>query len=165
MLYIDGFVIKWNDVKYMILAMMDAFSRFEQMILKDDNPETEIAVLEQHWLRWAGIPNVIKTDASGSHMSDKFVSWTDSKCIRLVIIPKEAHYRLGVIERAHAVRRDHIMKLMAEGEPLDVEQTIQLIVEQRNRLRTVSGSSPATIVFGRLPTQHGNADEPFCWPP
>ena len=163
MVYVDGFVIKWKNVKYTVLAIMDAFSRFEQMgLLKDEHPETEIEVLEKYWLRWAGAPNTIKTDASGSHMSEKFVSWTDLKGIRLIIIPKEAHYRLGVIERARAVRRDHIMKMLSENDQLSVDQVAQLVVEQRNRLRTVNGSAPAAVVFGRLPQQPGNADEPFC---
>ena len=44
---VDGFVIMWKDVKYNVLAIMDAFNRFEQMgVLKDEHPETEIEVLE-----------------------------------------------------------------------------------------------------------------------
>ena len=145
------------------MAMMDAFSRYEQMaILADNHPETEIKILEDRWLRWAGPPGSIKTDASGSHMSEKFISWTDAKGIKLIVIPKEAHYRLGVMERAHAVRRSQLMKMKAEEKQLDLDQAVTIAAEQRNRLRTIHGTSPAAIVFGAVPSQQGLSDEPWC---
>ena len=159
---LDAFFIKWNDKKHSILAIMDSFSRYEQMTrLEDDRPETEIKLIESAWLRWAGPPAVIKTDASGSHMSETFVSWTDSRGIKLIIIPKEAHYRLGAMERAHAVRRAQLMKMKAEDPAMELDMALHHAAEQRNRLRTVHGTSPATIVFGILPAQHSIDDEPF----
>ena len=159
---VDAFYIKWHDKKLSILAIMDSFSRFEQLaLLENDRPDTEIALLEQLWLRWAGPPSVLKTDASGSHMSEPFLAWADSRGIRLVLIPKEAHYRLGTMERAHAVRRAQLMKMHAEEPTLELPMALHLAAEQRNRLRTIHGTSPAAIVFGLLPAQHGIADEPF----
>ena len=161
-LLVDTFYVRWNGAKKAVLAMMDAFSRFEQMAhIKDDLPETEIELLETHWLRWAGAPSTLKTDASGAHMSESFLSWTDNRGVRLVIIPKDAHYRLGAMERAHAVRRAQLSKMHSEEPSLPLEKAVVLAAEQRNRLRTVHGSSPAAIVFGQLPPGHGMDDEPF----
>ena len=159
-LLVDAFCVRWRGEKFSILAIMDAFSRFEQeAVLPNDYPETEIKLLEELWLRWAGPPAILKTDASGSHMSEKFVSWTDDRGIKLVIIPKDAHYRLGAMERAHAVRRSQLMKMHDEDATLGIETAVRY--EQRNRLRTVHGSSPANIVFGAVPSNHGLTDEPF----
>ena len=142
--------------------MMDVYSRFEQeAVMEDEHPETEIKLIEQYWIRWAGPPMSIKTDASGSHMSEKFVQWMDSLGIKLIVIPKEAHYRLGVMERAHAVRRAQLMKMHDEYPDLELEEAARYTAEQRNRLRTVHGSCPSAIVFGAVPAQHGLADEPF----
>ena len=41
------------------------------------------------------------------------------------------------------------------------DKAVNYAAEQRNRLRTVHGSSPASIVFGALPAAHGLSDEPF----
>ena len=49
----------------------------------------------------------------------------------------------------------------AEDATLELTMALHLAAEQRNRLRTIHGTSPAAIVFGLLPAQHGIADEPF----
>ena len=104
-LLVDSFFIRWHGTKHAVLALMDQFSRFEQLArAQDEQPDTEIALIEDVWIRWAGTPACIKTDASGSHMSEAFLSWADSRGIRLAIIPRDAHYKLGSMERAHAVR-------------------------------------------------------------
>ena len=131
--------------------------------MEDEHPETEIKLIEQYWIRWAGPPMSIKTDASGSHMSEKFVQWTDSLGIKLIVIPKEAHYRLGVMERAHAVRRAQLMKMHDEYPDLELEEAARYTAEQRNRLRTVHGSCP--LRSSLVPFQHNMASRtsPSTW--
>ena len=47
-----------------------------------------------------------------------------------------------------------------EKQDLSLERAVQHACEQRNRLRTVYGASPAAMVFGLSPAQFGIADEP-----
>ena len=82
---VDAFYIKWHGKRMSILV-------------------------EQLWLRWAGPPAVLKTDAAGSNMSEPFLAWADGRGVRLVLTPKEARYRLGTMERAHAVCRAQLMR-------------------------------------------------------
>ena len=49
--------MKWNDVKYHILAVLDVYSRFEvNAIIDRETEEMEIKVLEQQWFQGCGPP-------------------------------------------------------------------------------------------------------------
>ena len=54
------------------------------------------------------------------------------------------------------------MKMKAEEKQLDLDQAVTIAAEQRNRLLTIHGTSPAAIVFGAVPSQQGLSDEPWC---
>ena len=43
---------------------------------------------------------------------------------------------------------------------LDFEQAILVTCHQRNRLSSVKGATPATLAFGYVPSEGGNADDP-----
>ena len=116
--------------------------------------ETEVAelkILEDLWFQPFGFPIRWKTNASGSHMSQNFVDAMDNYKIKPVLIPKEAHYRLGTIERLHAVRRLQLLNMKKEMPDIFLETPIRVACDQRNRLQSVHGSSPAEMVFGRAP--------------
>lgn len=84
-------------------------------------------------------------------MSQNFIDAMDGYKIKLILIPKEAYYRLGTIERLHAVRRLQLLKMKKELPEIKLESAIRVACDQRNRLRSVHGSSPAEMVFGRTP--------------
>eukprot|EP00435_Cladocopium_sp_Y103_P063429 s366_g25.t1 len=160
----DTFHIKWDDVKHKILAIIDAYSCIEtNAVIQSETVEEETDVLSKQWLSWAGRPKIIKTDSSGAHMSEILQSWCDERGIRLVLVPKEAHHQLGLVERLHAVRRQQLLKMKAElkadnNEP-KIEDAVWHACEQRKRMRAV-GTSPVALVFGYAPNQAGISDEP-----
>ena len=84
-------------------------------------------------------------------MSQNFIDAMDGYKIKLILIPKEAYYPLGTIERLHAVRRLQLLKMKKELPEIKLESAIRVACDQRNRLRSVHGSSPAEMVFGRTP--------------
>ena len=63
---------------------------------------------------------------------------------------KEAHHRMGTVERLHAVRRLQIQ----------LETAIPVACSLRNQLRSVHGTAPAQIVFGKTVMDKGLMDEP-----
>ena len=161
MIEMDTFHIRWGDTKHKILAVIDAYTRFEvNSIIQSESMEEEIEVLKKQWLSWAGHPKIIKTDSSGAHMSEFFQAWCDERQIRLILVPKEAHHQLGLVERLHAVRRHQLVLMKSEKPDLEIETAVLLACEQRNRLRSVHGASPVALVFGYTPAQAGIADEP-----
>ena len=157
----DTFHLKWDDVKCKVLAIIDVYSRFEtNAIIQSETIEEELDVMQKQWISWAGFPKVIKTDSSGAHMSEFFQAWCDDKGIKLVLVPKEAHHQLGLVERLHAVRRQQLYKMKKEKPDLKLESAVLHACDQRNRLRSVHGASPVSIVFGYTPAQAGISDEP-----
>ena len=80
---------------------------------------------------------------------------------KVEIIPREAHYRMGTVERLHAVRRTQLLKMKQEKPEAKLEDIVPIACALRNRLRSVHGSSPAQIVFGRQVDDAGLMDEPM----
>ena len=151
LLEIDVFHLKWNDDKdkKKILAVIDIFSKYEMnALVKRETEDEEIKVLKH------------RTDASGAHMSEKYISFMDQHNIKLTLVPKETPHRMGKVERLHAVRRLQLLKMRKEEPEIELSLAVQLACSQRNQLRSVHGSSPAQIVFGQNPRQSGLMDEP-----
>lgn len=157
----DIFHLKWDGVKRKVFAIIDVYSRFEtNAVVSNETLDEELEVIMRQWVSWAGFPKQIRTDSSGARMSEAFQSWCDDNRIKLTLVPKEAHHRMGLVERLHAVRRQQLHKMKAEKTDLKLEDAVWHACAQRNRLRTVHGSSPTAIVFGFTPSDGGILDEP-----
>ena len=101
----DVFQVMWRGTKRFIMSILDENTRFEaDAVIRKERAALEIKVLEKIWLSWAGPMKVLRLDMSGSHMSAKFKEWADRHGIRLDMVPKNAHHRLGILERNHQVR-------------------------------------------------------------
>ena len=160
MLEMDVFHIKWHGQKHKILAVLDLHTRYEMNeVVNSESFDEETAALER-WMSWAGVPRRIKTDSSGAHMGEEMQSWCDEYGIKLILVPKDAHNRMGTIERLHAVRRRQLMKMMKENTSLDIRKAVIIACSQRNRLRSIHGISPAAMVLGYTPEDDGICDEP-----
>ena len=105
----DVFHIKWNDEKKKVLAVIDIFSKYEMnSLVESETEKAELQVLEA-WINVFGPPKRLRTDAAGSHMSEAYQSYMDDRNIKLELVPKEAHHRMGTVERLHAVRRMQLL--------------------------------------------------------
>lgn len=88
----DTLHLKWDDVKCKILAIIDVYSRFEtNAIIQSEPIEEELDIMQKQWISWAGFPKVIKTDSSGTQMSEYLQAWCDDKGIKLLSVP---HHQL-----------------------------------------------------------------------
>ena len=148
---IDVFHLLWNDEKKLILSILDEYSRYEvDAVLTKEDAHEEIQALENSWISWAGPPRVLRLDMAGWHMSNHFKEWAGRHAIKLDFVPKESHFMLEIVERNHAVRREQI-DIYHDLMPNDDLKTAVLVTcNQRNRLRGVRGSTPATIALGQL---------------
>jgi len=105
---------------------------------------------------------VLRLDMSGSHMSHVFREWAGGQGIRLDMIPKDAHHRLGILERNHQVRREQLEIYHAAHPKDSLRKAVRITCPQRNRLRNVRGFTPAQRVLGVLPRLPGTlAEEEF----
>ena len=143
MLEADVCQIKWESGKAKVLAIIDIYSRYEiNAVLKRETEEEELKVLEQAWIQHFGAPQFFRTDSSGAHISQKYLEFFDKYNIKLILVPKEAHHRMGTVERLHAVRRLQLLKMKKEEPDLSLDVAVRVACQQRNRLRSVAGSSP-----------------------
>lgn len=157
----DNLHLKWDGAKKKVFAIIDVYSRFEtHAVVTNETLDGELQVIMRQWVSWAGFPKQIRTNSSGTHMSEAFQRWCDDSRIKLTLVPNEVHHRMGLVERLHAVRRQQLHKMKAEKPDLQLEVAVLHACSQRNRLRMVHGSSPAAIVFGFTPGDGGILDEP-----
>ena len=160
LLEMDVFHIKWDDKKLKVLAIIDVFSRYEMnAAVEAETEKAELSVLDS-WINVFGCPQKIKTDASGGHMSEAFLSYMDDRNIKLILVPKDAHYKMGIVERLHAVRRMQLLKMKMEKPTLSLDVAAPIACSMRNQLRSIHGSSPSQIVFGTNAQEAGLMDEP-----
>ena len=158
---IDTFYIEWDGEKKGVLTVLDEFSRYEMdHAIMDETAEVEIALLESSWMRSYGFPTHLRLDASGPHQSSTFADWASLHGMKLELIPRGAHHRLGILERNHAARRKQLEIFHKEMPDVPFERALLATCHQRNRLASVSRASPATLAFAYVPSEGGNADGP-----
>eukprot|EP00913_Durusdinium_trenchii_P002397 g2213.t1 len=131
---IDVFHIKWDDKKYKILAAIDVYSRYEiNALMKRETEEEELGILEKQWFNVFGAPEKVKTDSSGAHMSESYQQRLNDFGSKLLLVPKEAHYKMGIVERLHAVRRLQLLKMKRDFPDLELSRYL-LFVASANEL-------------------------------
>ena len=105
------------------------------------------------------LPETLVTDEGRGWLSDPMAMWTDEHSIHHDdVAPGEAHTRLNLVERRHAVLRKSIEVYMqdlqlhgADG----IRSALTCIVPQQNPQPTVSGYSPSQWLLGYQPQVNG----------
>ena len=156
----DTFYVMHKEEMRKVLTIQDVYSRFTVDVpVKKETAGCELRALEQHWCSWAGAPKELRIDSSGAHMSEKFKKGCEVNNIKLRIIPHGSHRQLGALERDHQVRREQLA-LYARAFPDDsLRRALRETAQQRNRMRSVGGSSPAMLALGYVPRIPGCHDE------
>ena len=122
---IDTFYAEWDKEKKVVFTILDEFSRYEvDCEIKDETAEMEIALLDSTWAKSFGYPKIIRMDASGPHQGEFFAEWASNHGIKVNLIPRGAHHRLGILERNHAVRRKMLETFKAEVPTCSFEQAL-----------------------------------------
>ena len=76
-------------------------------------------------------------------------------------MPEGAHYRLGALERNHAVRREQIAIFLDKNRDVEPKKAVVITCAARNRLHNARGWSPVQRVFGAQPRLPGQLDEEY----
>ena len=128
----DVFHIKWNDEKKKVVALIDIFSKYQMnSVIQSEAEKEELRVLDA-WIDAFDIPIRLRVDAAGSHMSEVYLKYMDDRNIKLELIPREAHYRLGTVERLHAVRRMQLLKMKQDKPEASLKQLVPIACSLRN---------------------------------
>ena len=102
----DVFYLKPADRKFSVLSIVDVGTKFmAACLVLEETSEPYAKALEKVWLRHFGPPRVLVTDERRPWLGGTFENWTSAVGIDHQVAPGEAHERLALVERRHAVLR------------------------------------------------------------
>ena len=153
-IYLDG--IKWTNKQgqsFHAYHVVDAGTHFHVAFAAPSHTTKDvIALLNQHWLNWAGAPQEMKVDSGNELNSEEFQQFLQRFSIRCTTIAPEAHWQNGTIER-HGSFLQHMMTKVDMEVPINNYQQFQMMLNQccqaKNSMMIRHGYSPEVMVFGK----------------
>lgn len=156
----DVMWIKLQEKKFPILSMVDVATKYQAAaVIYGERSQDYLHALERGWIRHFGCPQVLVTDEGRGWASDEMLNWTSSMNIKRNMAPGEAHTRLSLVERRHAVLRKAIEIYMADlglSTVDGIRQALAYVLPQVNSSPTVAGFSPSQWVLGFQPNFPGD---------
>ena len=156
----DVFWIRMGKDKFPILRVVDMATRYTSAyLLRNEQSEEYIKALERCWLSTFGPPQRLITDEGRPWLSRIFEEWSAAHGIFHEIAPGEAHERLAVVERRHALLRKAVEIYCSDqhcNNAKGIKEALVYCVPQLNGSNTVAGFSPAQWVLGYQPQLAGS---------
>jgi hypothetical protein len=150
-----GLDIKWvkdsAGKKMMCLNILDLATCFSVFVpIIDKKPTTIASVFKWAWINWAGAPEKIVADR-GSEFFGEFKEMTTLLGSRCRIVPTEAQWQNGMVERHGAVLGDIVEATCMETNGSGFEELRDICLHAamaKNRRPGRTGYSPRSLVFG-----------------
>ena len=156
----DVLWIKCGSTKYAIMSMVDTATRYTAAyLLRSEASEEYIKSLERMWISHFGAPNKLITDSGRPWLGHTMDSWTAAHNIDHIVAPGEAHERLAIVERRHAMIRKAVEIYMSDlkiDHAAGIREGLTYIVPQLNATSSVAGFSPSQWVLGFQPQLGGD---------
>eukprot|EP00435_Cladocopium_sp_Y103_P011780 s1452_g3.t1 len=151
----DVLWFKIDKHKIPALSLVDEATKYQAAaVIHSERAEHFQQAIERLWIRNFGCPKVLITDEGRGWNADRFNEWTSDQMIEHVVAPGEAHTRLALVERRHAVLRKAAEVWMDDQKMVTVEglkQALCYVVPQLNASPTVCGFSPSQWLYGFQP--------------
>jgi hypothetical protein len=146
------------DIMYIdsmpILHVIDEATRFSAArFLRDISAKHTWETLRICWIdMYLGPPDYIVHDAGKNFTSKEFRQYASSLAVATKCVPVEAHWSIGLIERAHATLRRSYQIIREEiGDNMSKELCLQMAVKAVNDSTGPDGLVPTLLVFGAFP--------------
>ena len=137
--------------QYHALNILDFATTFQVLALLDNCSAAECA--EKFWLWWviwAGPPRTLVTDMGSSFLA-AFVTLAERYSATSRVVPTEAPWQVGMIERHGGVLNDVINMTVAQTGAKGKTEMMLIVIASaaaKNRRPGLSGHSPRSAVFG-----------------
>ncbi len=150
-----GLDLKWVYDKagttYYLLNILDLATTFNVCVpLLDKKPETVANAFKTHWYQWANVPEKVVADKGRENYGELLESMANLG-IQYKLIPTEAPWQLGMVERHGGVLGDIIKATVNETSAVGHHQMRDVCLYAsmaKNRRPGKTGYSPRTLVFG-----------------
>eukprot|EP00913_Durusdinium_trenchii_P011859 g11138.t1 len=148
----DVMWLRRGTIKYAIMSLVDSATRYTAAVLiNSEHTDNYIKALERAWIAHFGPPATLLTDEGRGWLSNQMDEWTAAHGIEHSVAPGEAHERLALVERRHAVIRKsvevYLDDMSADG-PSGIQEALSYIIPQMNSIPGVAGFSPSQWVLG-----------------
>ena len=137
--------------QYYALNIVDFATTFQVMAMLDGCSAEECA--EKFWLWWvvwAGPPKTLVTDMGTSFLA-AFLTLAERYSATSKVVPTEAPWQVGMIERHGGVINDVISMIVAQSGAIGKTEMMLVMIAStaaKNRRPGLSGHSPRSAVFG-----------------
>ena len=104
------------------------------------------------WVVWAGPPKTLVTDMGTSFLA-AFPTLAERYSATSKVVPTEAPWQVGMIERHGGVIKDVISMIVAQSGAIGKTETVLVMIASTaamNRRQGLSGHSPRSAVFGMV---------------
>jgi len=153
-IYLDGVTWKNSQGKlFHFYHVLDGGTNYHvAMGSPSKDAKDLINLLNQHWVSWAGPPSEMQVDSGTELISQEFIDFTQRFNIKQSVIPPEAHWQQGKIERHGGFLQKMLTKIDLEM-PIEDYPALQLALNQcthaKNSMSIRHGYAPEVIVFGK----------------
>ena len=145
--------------KVAILSMLDSATKYQAAcVVPSEQAADLVKGIERHWVAHFGPPHCLLTDEGRGWASADLQAWAQALGVLHEVAPGEAHTRLSLVERRHAVLRKAIELYVDDMKICGVDavkQALSYVVPQINAQPTVAGYSPCQWLFGYQPSMPG----------
>ena len=145
-MYIDGSPV---------LHVIDEGTRFQTARwLRNLSARQTWDTLRSCWVdTYVGPPNFIFHDAGKNFVSKEFRQYAGAMAIATRCVPVEAHWSIGIMERAHLAlqRAYHVITEELKDEGISKDSMLQMAIKAVNDTAGPDGLVPTLLVFGAYP--------------
>ena len=148
----DG--VKWTNKQgqeFHFYHFIDYGTNFHTAVIAPNRAEVQEKFVSG-WMNWAGPPNEILLDSATEFLSQPFEEFLQTLGVQCQVIPPDAHWQLGRIERHGGVLQNMLGKYELEHDVTNYQQLQQALTQctmAKNACSLKQGFAPDALVFGR----------------
>eukprot|EP00435_Cladocopium_sp_Y103_P006894 s1307_g2.t1 len=149
---IDG--VKWTNKQgqdFHFYHFIDHGTNYHAAIIAPNRAEIQER-FTMGWLNWAGPPNTILMDSAKEFVSETFTKFLQSLTFSVKVVPPDAHWQCGRIERHGGALQSMLSKFELEHDVSNYPQFQQALTQcvmAKNSCSLRHGYAPDTLVFGK----------------
>ena len=164
---IDRFWIRdLQTVNHCFLGVVDMATTYQQAArLEFNGSEYVYSILSRMWLQPFGHPLVVEAD-DDRNFGGFFKEMIEGAGTHLLIVPAEAHWRIGTVERRNAILRTIVERMIDERAITDgtmLDYAMVAACQAINSATTTRQRGPFQAVFGKVPRFPTSVTSDLCW--
>ena len=125
---VDG--VKWKNrqnQEFHFYHFIDHGTNYHTAVIAPNRAEIQERFIAG-WLNWAGTPNTVLMDSASEFLSSSFQEYMQSLNVQFVVVPPDAHWQVGRIERHGGVLQSMLSKYELEHDVTNYQKLQQALM-------------------------------------